>query len=182
MKMPITSWKNTLRMLGYKVVRNPALEKKRKSSLTHYQYENLEPRQMLVGDLGVVLQAEIDQQLQFATDPIVARLGQLDENASQDLVVLSSGGELTVATNGENNQWQTVQTVDLGVGPLHGMELTLINDDPFADLILQGPDSIFIALNDGNGHFSVVQTLQPLGAGLGVGRERRFTAIAIRRI
>lgn len=167
MKLPLTSWNRTLRTLGYKVVRNQSagrlkgLKRKREQEAGQYQYENLEPRQMLAGDTGLVVQADLDQLFASTSNPLVARLGQFDANASQDLAILSASGQLTIATNGNNDTWQTRQTVDLGVGPLHGMELALVNDDVFADLVLQGPNNIFIAINDGAGHFSVTQTLTP---------------------
>ena len=138
MKLPITNWNKTLRSLGYKVVRQQKQKRKRESQIAQVQYETLEPRQMLAGDTGLVVQADLDQLFATADNPLVARTGQFDGNASHDVAILSASRQLTVATNGDDGTWQSRQTVDLGVGPLQGMELALVNDDAFADLVLQG--------------------------------------------
>ena len=169
MKLPITGWDRTLKALGRKVVwkRTTNEQSKRKRDLLNniQQYEALEPRQLLAGDTGLTVQADLSELLATIDNPLVARLGQFNNDATQDLAVVSSNGQLTVATNGGDDTWQTRQTTDLGTGPLQGMELALVDDDLFADLILQGPDNIFVALNDGDGNFTVSQTLTPLSAG-----------------
>ena len=111
------------------------------------------------------LQADPNRLLATDEGALVVKLGQFDSNTSFDLAILNSDGTLTIATNGDDGTWQSRQTIDLGVGPLHGMELSLVNGDALPDLIIQGSDSLFVALNDGDGNFSVSQTLTPFAAG-----------------
>ena len=164
MRLSLPSWKRTLGALGYKVVRKSVAQKAQQNR-NHLKlnqqpdYGTLEPRQMMAGDTGLVVQAELDDLFTTISDPIVVKLGQFDANDSQDAAILSSDGQLTIATNGNDNSWQNQRTVDLGVGELHGLELALVDDDPFADLILQGDNNLFVALNDGEGNFSIAQTL-----------------------
>ena len=120
---------------------------------------------MMAGDTGLVVQADLTGLIATEEDPLVVRLGQFDANPSYDLAVLNASGSLTIATNGADGTWQSRLTTDLGVGPLHGLELSLVDDDPLPDLILQGPDNLFVALNDGSGNFSVTQTLTPFSPG-----------------
>ncbi len=142
MKMPLSSWKKTLGSLGYKVVwnRKPSkASRQREKENSQQQYEKLEPRQLLAGDTGLTVQADLTELLATVDNPLVARLGQLNNDPTQDLAIVSTEGQLTVATNGGDDTWQTRQTTDLGTGPLVGMELSLVDDDLFADLILQAP-------------------------------------------
>jgi len=138
MRLSLPSWKRTLGALGYKVVRKSVAQKAQQNR-NHLKlnqqpdYGTLEPRQMMAGDTGLVVQAELDDLFTTISDPIVVKLGQFDANDSQDA--------------------------------LHGLELALVDDDLFADLILQGDDNLYIALNDGEGNFSIAQTLAAPSAG-----------------
>ena len=171
MKLPLLSWNKTIRNLGFRVIRRPqsfkvaTKTKLRKKEAEQQSYGPLEPRQMLAGDTGLAIQADLNQLLDTFDDPIVVRTGQFDNNTSWDAAVLSSSGNLTIATNGDDGTWQNRRTVDLGVGPLNGLEVARVNNDIFADLILQGPDGIYVAAGDGEGNFAVNQTLSPLVAG-----------------
>ena len=44
MRLPLTSWNNTLKTLGYKVVRNSQQKRKRERDLGQQGYQPLEPR------------------------------------------------------------------------------------------------------------------------------------------
>ena len=174
MKLPLLSWNKTIRNLGFRVIRRPqsfkvaTKTKLRKKEADQQTYGPLEPRQMLAGDTGLAIQADLNQLLDTFDDPIVVRTGQFDNNTSWDAAVLSSSGNLTIATNGDDGTWQNRRTVDLGVGPLNGLnglEVARVNNDIFADLILQGPDGIYVAAGDGEGNFAVTQTISPLAAG-----------------
>jgi len=87
MRLSIPSWKRTLRALGYKVVRNPISQRaqKNRNRLKLNQqpdYGALEPRQMMAGDTGLVVQAELDDLFTTISNPIVVKLGQFDSNDS----------------------------------------------------------------------------------------------------
>ncbi len=170
MKLPLHSWKKTIGNLGYKVVKKRAPSTfrknvKREQERSQQQYGTLEPRQMLAGDTGLTLQSELNQVFVTAADPLVVRTGQLDANLTQDAAILSANGRLTIATNGNDNSWQTRQTTDLGIPNAQAMELALINDDPFPDLVIQSSAGLHLAINDGDGNFSVSETLTPLAPG-----------------
>jgi len=168
MNKPLFSWKNTLQGLGYKVIWGGTKQNKkiREQERTQQQYGALEPRQMLAGDTGLTLQSDLSQVFASVVDPLVVRTGQFNNDSTLDAAIISSSGQLTIATNGDDGTWQTRQTTDLGTGTVHGMDLALVNDDLFEDLIIQGSDNLFVALNDGEGNFTVSQTLSsPLAAG-----------------
>ena len=165
MKLPFAGWKRTIRSLGYKVTRSIQRTPTATNDYDSFVVENLEPRQMLSGGTGLIVQADLDQAMSLVPNPLIAQIGQFDSDATDDLAVLSADGRVTIATNGGDATWHTRQTVDLSVGPLQGMETALVNGDDFTDLILQGNDHIFVALNDGGGHFSIASTLTPLPAG-----------------
>ena len=115
--------------------------------------EQLEPRQMLTVD------SPLSEPLVTVADPLEAQLVPVDANISVDLLALGSAGDLTVALNRGNNTWESSQSVDLGLGSLNGLSTGLFNGDLFPDLIVQGPDSLSVAIGDGAGGFNVNQTI-----------------------
>jgi hypothetical protein len=119
------------------------------------QLECLEPRLMLA------IASNPDQPLDTGPAPLAVQLGPVDNDSTVDLVALSANGQLTVALNAGDDRWQRTNTADLGLGPLSGMKLTTVDHDGFQDLILQGPDSVSIALGDGSGRFSLHHTTTP---------------------
>ena len=114
--------------------------------------EPLEPRLMLT------VASDPDQLLPTGDVPLAVELGPINTDASVDLVTLSADGQLTVAFNDGADHWQDVTTTDLLLGPLVGMQLAPVDRDAYQDLILQGPDSIHIALGDGTGKFTLHST------------------------
>ncbi len=109
----------------------------------------------------LTLASDPDQPLGTGDGPLAIELGPIDTDATNDLAVLSADGRVTIALNGGDDTWQSVTTTDLGLGPLIGMKLAPVDQDGFQDLILQGADSVSIALGNGNGQFTVHQTVTP---------------------
>jgi RHS repeat-associated protein len=107
----------------------------------------------------MALAAPPDQPLSAPGEPIDLRLGWLNQDAYLDLAAISADGTLTVATNRGDGTWQTASSVSLGLGPLHGMELALVNSDTILDLVVQGPDAITLLRNRVEDGWSVRQTL-----------------------
>jgi len=103
----------------------------------------------------------------FATSdqPVEVRSGILNNDPYPDLATLSASGELTVALNGGDDTWSSIQTTNLGLGPLNGMELARLDADVDSDLIVQGPDAISVLHNDATGQFSIAQTIDAPVAG-----------------
>src|SRR5687767_201609 len=97
--------------------------------------EPLEERRLLA------LTTAPDQPLLAENTPLDVRLGFLNQDTHQDLAALNEDGSLTVAFNGGDDQWLSAQTIPLGLGTLHGMELAPVDDDALSDLIVQGPDA-----------------------------------------
>ena len=119
------------------------------------QLEQLEPRLMLA------ISSPPTTPLATGPQPLALQLGPLDANASLDLLALSALGQLTTALNAGDGRWQSAHTADLGLGPLAGLKLTNFDSDAYRDLILQGPNSISVALGDGSGQFTPHQTITP---------------------
>ncbi|MCA9214985.1 MAG: VCBS repeat-containing protein, partial [Planctomycetales bacterium] len=92
-------------------------------------------------------------------------VGIIDTGELFDLASINTNGELTVALNGGDNTWSARSTNDLELGPLNGLNLTLFNNDPFVDVIVQGPDSISFVKGDGTGAFVVTDTIAPTAPG-----------------
>jgi RHS repeat-associated protein len=97
--------------------------------------------------------------------PLDIQIARLDADPYADIVALNADGSVTIALNSGNNAINSVQTKNLGLGPLNGMTLAALGTDAFPDLVVQGPNSISVAHNDGTGHFTVTQTITPSAAG-----------------
>ena len=96
--------------------------------------------------------------------PVDLTITDLDSDGRGDLVAVDlASGVLTVALNGGRTEWRSVQTVNLGVGPIHGLAAGDFNEDGKPDLLLQGPSRVFLALGNGRGGFSLAQTIEPAG-------------------
>jgi hypothetical protein len=108
--------------------------------------------------------------LPAVADAVQTRIIPIDSDAHPDLVVLGSGGGLTVALNGGDGTWRQAQTTPLGVSGAAGMALGLFDGDAFVDLAVQwavlvpgAPDGLLLASGDGLGRFRNFRSL-PLGA------------------
>jgi hypothetical protein len=113
----------------------------------------------------LTLAADPSQPLATGPEPLAVQLATVDANPTNDLVALSAHGQLTVALNSGDDRWQTANTTNLNLGPLAGIKLATLDHDGFPDLVVQGPDSISIALGDGNGRFDVHDTVRPVAPG-----------------
>ena len=113
----------------------------------------------------VLLTIEVDTPFGASGGPLAQVAERFDANATFDLVTLSATGQLTVALNGGDDVWSSIQTMSLGLTSGVGLASGRINSDPFADLAIQSADGISIALSDGLGGFSISQTLTPALAG-----------------
>lgn len=97
----------------------------------------------------------------FAGDqPLEVRAGILNGDPHLDLATISASGDLTIALNGGDDTWSSVQTNPLGLGALHGMQMERLDADVDSDLVVQGPDALFVLNNDGDGNFTLAQTIQ----------------------
>lgn len=142
MKKLVTSWKNTQQALGYKVVwerfwkakprrrSNPNRDQAKQSQ----QYQTLEPRQLLAGDVfGATamfdqLQAEAVAQWSF------------DESSGDVVHGVSDNNGVIQSNDGPNDNWE----IGLGVS---GNAVSLNGDGDYVDVSL--------AANDVSGDFSV---------------------------
>jgi Bacterial Ig-like domain len=106
------------------------------------------------------------QTLPTSQQPLDVELGHIASSSSfLDEAILGSDGKVTIALNNGNGYWRSVQTVNLGIGPADGMALTPLGTDAFADLVIQGPNGIYVVKGNGAGGFTLVQTLSPEPAG-----------------
>jgi RHS repeat-associated protein len=150
----MTTLRKVLRSLRSSVSRNK-VSGQRKGRLRNLALEPLEDRILL--SLG----SRLDQVFPTGQTPLGVQLGRIDTDSQADLAVLGANGQLTVALNGGANTWRSVTTVDLGVGPAHGLALTHLDDDLLLDAVIQGPSALTLARGDGTGRFTVVQTITP---------------------
>jgi RHS repeat-associated protein len=127
----------------------------RLSSFFRPRVEALEDRVLLS------LAAPPNQLLPTGQKPLDIQIGRIDNDPTVDLAALGSDGKVTIALNNGDNYWHSVQTYDLGIGPANGLALAPLGTDRFPDLVVQGPNSLTLARNDGTGRFTVVQTLTP---------------------
>ncbi|MGN6543854.1 MAG: FG-GAP repeat domain-containing protein, partial [Aureliella sp.] len=128
-------------------------------ALKTYFVERLEERRLLA------VASMPDQPLAAMPDAIALESGLIDNNASLDLVALGSQGKLAVALNGGDNTWQSVQTLDLQLGPAYGLASGLLSADASLDLVAVGADNARILLGDRTGGFTLGPDLAaPSGA------------------
>ena len=116
-------------------------------------FEALEPREMMT------VASSPAHTLPAGSGPLEVKPGPIDTGERADLVALSTDGRLTVALNNDDNRWQSIQTIDLQLGTLHGMELALIDSGPHADVVVQGHDSIYLLRGEGTGQFTLADAV-----------------------
>ena len=102
MKLPITCWKNTLRTLGYKVVRTQKKTRSRQLKETNLHYGNLEPRKLLASlpELGPIIDLQVDEGQEFSA---VVSYSDLDTGDTHTAVIDWGDGtsESVEAASGE---------------------------------------------------------------------------------
>jgi hypothetical protein len=130
-------------------------DRPRRFAFFHPRVEALETRVL------PSLAAPPNQVLPASQRPLDLQLGRIQSDNSVDLAALGADGRVTVALNSGTNFWRSVQTYDLGIGPANGLALASFGTDRFADLVVQGPNSLTLARGDGTGRFTVAQTLTP---------------------
>ena len=95
--------------------------------------QQLEDRRML----AVASQPAIT--LPTVDDPVAVGIGTFDNDAYNDAVVLGSAGDLTVATGGPNDAWQTISNTNPGLGPQNTLVAERLSADPFTCLLYTSP-------------------------------------------
>ena len=116
---------------------------------------------------------EPEQTFSSSSQPIDLVAVDLDADGRDDLVSVDRAtGVLTVALNRDGAEWRSITAVNLGVGSIHGLAAGDFNEDGKADLLLQGPTSLFLALGNGQGGFTLGQTLTAAGLAAPANQER----------
>lgn len=133
------------------------------SSKRRQQRLGLEP---LEDRILLSLGSRLDQVFPTGPKPLAVQIGQIDGATPVDLAVLGADGQLTVALNSGQTTWQSVTSVDLGVGPASGLALGRFDTDLLTDVVIQGPSALTLARGDGTGRFTVSQTIIPGAAGV----------------
>jgi RHS repeat-associated protein len=133
--------------------RMSSARRRRTDDRTARPFDWLEPR--------LLLTVNPDQPIDAPGGPLAFVSERFDANSSLDLITLSASGELTVALNGGDGTWRSLETLDLPLSGGSGLAVGRINADGAADLAIQTPDGIAIALGDGQGRFEVSSILTP---------------------
>src|SRR5262249_59012401 len=82
----------------------------------------------VVLDLPAVAR-EPDKAIPAGSQPVDLVIADLDRDGRGDLVAVDRAtGALMVALNGGRTEWREVHTVDLGLGPIHGITAGDFND------------------------------------------------------
>ncbi|MGD9128259.1 MAG: VCBS repeat-containing protein, partial [Planctomycetia bacterium] len=100
-----------------------------------------------------------DKFLSTVDEPLDVYIAPLNNDATADMLVLGSGGDMTVALNGGDDTWNNVSTTDLGIGSADGFTLARVDGDAPLDLLVQNGDGIHIFMGDGNAGFNLSQTI-----------------------
>ncbi|MEM6473492.1 MAG: PKD domain-containing protein, partial [Planctomycetota bacterium] len=125
--------------------------KKRKSRVSLMQ--QLEDRHMLA------VLSNPSQPFATVDQPVAIGLGTFGSDASIDAVILGSGGDLTLANRASDDNWQTIETIDTGLGPQSTLVAERLSADPQTDLVTQSEDAITVLHGNIDGSFTVAQTI-----------------------
>jgi RHS repeat-associated protein len=150
--------------------RMSSVRRRRTDERTARPFDWLEPR--------LLLTVNPDQPIDAPGGPLAQVSERFDANDSLDVITLSASGQLTVALNGGNGTWRSLETLDLQLSGGSGLAVGRINADGAADLAIQTPDGIAIALGDGQGRFEISSMLTPALPGQlspGVGQPVQLT-------
>ena len=121
--------------------------------------QQLEDRRML----AVASQPAIS--LPTVEAPVATGVGTFDSDPYNDAVVLGSAGDLTVATGGPDDAWQTIGNTDPGLGPQHALVVERLTADPFSDVVMMSDDAVHVLHSDSAGGFTTAQTIAAPTAG-----------------
>ncbi len=128
------------------LIRKSQVERSTKTRRAHF-LESLEERRCLA------IASPPSQPLAVADEPIAITSGLIDSDPAIDLVSLSRTGQLSVARNGNNGTWTSVESFELGLSPTFGMVGSSLNDDAYLDLVVIGSSSARVLFGDGAGRF-----------------------------
>ena len=117
-------------------------------SSRNMEMEVLEAREMLT------VASDDFNPLGTGDQPLAVNLAAIDGGARDDLVALGANGDLTIALNGDDDTWQSVQTNNLGLGTVYGLEVAPITSDAFSDIVTQSGDGVHLLTGDGQGGFT----------------------------
>lgn len=133
--------------------------KRLKQRSKQHLIEALEPRHLMA------VAAVPNQPLRVAAQPIAIESGLIDSDPAIDLVTLNSAGTLSVALNGANGSWRSLRDDDLGLGQAYGMTAGALDGNPSLDLVVIGASTARVLVGDGNGGFTLGDTLRAPSGG-----------------
>ena len=115
--------------------------------------EKLEDRRLLA------VTAPPTQALPVIDAPLAIESGLIDNDPVADLVAVNRAGQLSVALNAADGSWRSLNNLELGLGTTYGMTGSLLNSDPYLDLVTIEATSARVLLGDGAGSFRLGATL-----------------------
>jgi hypothetical protein len=136
-------------------------KKQRKRVFRRLLHEPLEDRRLMA------VASSPDQNLTWpaSASPIYFGAARVDSGIPSDLVSIHRNGTFTIGENANNNAWRTtVSTQPLGnnvtaLAAAAGLLSGPVNADPFEDFVIQTPTHFEVLSNNGNGSWSLLQSL-----------------------
>ncbi len=123
--------------------------------------ERLEFRQMLA------VASPPDQTLLLSSPSIYLGSGHFNLGGPSDLVSVARNGRIDVATNNNQNSWDTRTTYQVpevsATNPVLGATTALLNNDPFDDLVLQTTTGVVMLTSDGRANWQSYLTTNYTG-------------------
>ena len=134
---------------------------KRKSSISRKRIrlniiEALEDRRMMA------VASMPDQRLDISQPSAVFGYGNF-QGTYPDLFSVTQAGRIEVAINRGDNVWQPLNSVETGIAHVLGVTTSLLNADPYDDLILLSDAQVTVLHANGLAGWQVVQTLPHTG-------------------
>jgi RHS repeat-associated protein len=103
--------------------------------------------------------ANPDQVVPLGSAPIGVVAGNVDVDATIDVITISEDGQVVSLRNGGIDQWSEVMLSDLGLSSIRGYGSGLIDDNPLTDLVLLTDSAITVATSSMTGQFSIGQSI-----------------------
>ena len=155
----------------------------RKSQLRNHLRHSLKARTSFLEKLEdrrlLAVTSPPTQMLPVIDAPLAIESGLIDNDPVADLAAVNRAGQLSVALNANDGSWRSVNDLQLGLGTTFGMTGSLLNGDPYLDLVTIEAAAARVLLGDGVGSFRLGPTLSAPSGGRFQPTDNASTVAAI---